>query len=340
MLLALALLLMAALLPVSAGSGTFSIDLTCSGFVSNGSEMLLTRDNTGALSEAFVVTAIDGAGNNIFAPVSDVFYVGGTIVWPDGDTYEWTRAPLYNPLRLRVISLAGNGLPEMVVYEASADCAGLSPFGRIDVDEAFARERLLALPGEAFVLQPADGETSETVPLNAAPPRPINPAWLTAEQPGFAVVNTDNLHLRSGDSYRFAPVGVIDGGTELVVLGRNADRTWWYVQVGGLRGWVSAEFLILRGDLTGIPEVPVLGEYTEPSFFLFIEQPLMALPLSGSPALCALPGNLAYPVVGRDAGSTWFEVAAACDGVETSGWLMAEQGAIRNPAGVFIPVTY
>lgn len=340
LLLALVLLLAAAVLPASAASGAFNFDLTCSGFVSGGSEMLLTRDNTGALSEAFVVTAIDGAGNTIFAPVSDVFFVGGTILWPDGDAYEWTRAPLYNPLRLRVISLAGNGLPEEVVYEASADCAGLSPFGRIDVDAAFARERLLLLPGEAFVLQPADGETAAPVPLNAAPPRPINPAWLPAEQPGFAVVNTDNLHLRSGDSYRYTVVGIVDGGTELVVLGRNADRTWWYVQVGGMRGWVSAEFLILRGNLTGIPEVPVLGEYTQPSFFLFAEAPLLALPLPGAPVVCAAPGNQAYAVVGRDAGSNWFEVEAVCDGVDVTGWLVTERGAIRNPAGVFVPVTY
>lgn len=339
LLLVLVLLLTAALLPASAASGRLSFTLTCGGFVSNGSEMLLTRDNTGARSEAFVVTAIDGAGNNIFTPVSDVFFVGGKIVWPQNDAYTWTRAPLYNPLRLRIISLAGNGLREQIVYEISSDCPGLAPFGRIDADEAFARERLLALPGEAFVLQPADGETAAPVPLNAAPPRPINPEWLAEGQPGYAVVNTDNLNLRSGDSPRYTVVGIVDGGTRLVVLGRNADRTWWYVQVGGLRGWVNAEFLILRGDLTGVPEVPVLGEYTQPSFYLWVDTPLLALPRPGAPALCAVPGWLSYQIVGRDAGSNWYQIAAACGGVDTAGWVLAEQGAARNPAGVFIPVT-
>ncbi len=340
LLLVLALLLAAALLPASAASGSFDLTLTCGGFVSNGSEMLLTRDNTGAFSEAFAISAIDGAGNTIFAPVSDVFFVGGRIVWPAGDSYQWTRVPLYNPLRLRVISLAGNGLPEAIVYEATGSCAGLPSFGRIDVDAAFARERLLALPGEAFVLQPADGETAPPVPLNTAPPRPINPDWLPAGQPGYAIVNTDNLNLRSGDSYRYTVVGIVDGGTPLVVLGRNADRTWWYVQVGGLRGWVNAEFLILRGDLTGIPEVPVLGELTLPSFYLWVDTPLLALPRPGAPALCTVPGRLAYPISGRDAGSNWFELEAACGGVETTGWVLAEQGAVRNPAGVLIPVGF
>lgn len=340
LLLALLLLLASAPLLTSAASGSFDLTLTCGGFVSNGSEMLLTRDNTGALSEAFVISAIDGAGNTIFAPVSDAFFVGGRIVWPAGDTYRWTRVPLYNPLRLRVISLAGNGLPQQIVYETTGNCAGLAPFGRIDVDAAFARQRLLTLPGEAFVLQPADGQTAPPVPLNSAPPRPINPEWLPASQPGYAIVNIDNLYLRSGDSHRYTVVGIVDGGTPLVVLGRNADRSWWYVQVGGLRGWVNGEFLILRGDLTGVPEVPVLGELTLPSFYLWVDTPLLALPRPNAPALCTVPGGLAYLIAGRDAGSNWYELKANCGGVETTGWVLAEQGAVRNPAGVFIPVSF
>src|SRR5690606_23689561 len=115
---------------------------------------------------------------------------------------------------------------------------------------------------------PADGETSEPVALNTAPPRPVNPPGLPQVLPGYAVVNTDNLSLRSGDSPRYEMLGVIDGGTELVVLGRNDDRSWWYVQVGGMRGWVSSEFLALRGDLTGLPEVPVTGNLTQPYIYI------------------------------------------------------------------------
>src|SRR5215470_10671911 len=89
-------ILVAAFIPVSlthAAGGTLNFTLDCTGFVSQGSELELTRDNTGALSEAFIISAIDGAGNTIFEPVSDVFFVGGKVNWPAGDSYDWTTAP-------------------------------------------------------------------------------------------------------------------------------------------------------------------------------------------------------------------------------------------------------
>jgi hypothetical protein len=325
---------------VHAGGGDLAFTVDCVGFTSQGSTLVLDRDNTGALSEAFIVSAIDGAGNTIYEPTSDVFFVGGTVNWPEGDEYRWTNAPLYNPIRLQIVSPAGNGFEEQVIYEATANCPALPRFGAIDVLEAFAEQALRTLTGEAFVLQPADGVTSESVELNTVPPRPINPDGLAESQPGYAIVNIDNQYLRSGDSPRYSVIAIVDGGTPLAVLGRNEDRSWWYVQVGGLRGWMSAEFLILRGDLTGIREVPVLGEFTQPSMYVgFTGTPLYALPQLNTVTVCELTGNLFYPIIGRTEGSTWYEIEVDCDGEITSGWLPAERGLVRNPSGLFIPVT-
>jgi hypothetical protein len=323
-----------------AAGGTLNFKVDCSGFVSQGSTLQLTRDNTGALSEAFIVSAIDGAGNTIFEPISDVFYVGGTVNWPAGDSYDWTTAPRYNPIRLQIVSPAGNGQPQQIIYDRSVSCEGLPRFGAIDALAAFTEQALRKLSGEAFVLQPADGVTSDPVELNAIPPRPINPAGLAEEQPGYAIVNTDNQFLRSGDSPRYSVIGIIDGGTPLAILGRNEDRSWWYIQVGGLRGWVSAEFLVLRGDLTGIPEVPVLGELTHPSLYVgWPGNAVYASPIVGGPWLCTIPGNLEFPIVGRTSGSSWYEIEVTCDGVLVDAWIPAELGIVRNPAGLLIPIT-
>lgn len=340
---ALLCLLLLTLVPfatVSAGGGELSFTLDCGGFTSLGSTLELDRDNTGALSEAFVISAIDGAGNTIFEPISDVFFVGGTVNWPEGDFNRWTTAPRYNPLRMQIVSPEGNGFEEQLIYELSANCPGLPRFGAINVLEVFAEQALRALTGEAFVLQPADGVTSESVELNQVPPRPINPDGLAESQPGYAIVNTDNQYLRTGDTPRYSVIAIVDGGTPLAVLGRNEDRSWWYVQVGGLRGWMSAEFLILRGDLTGIPEVPVLGDFTQPSLYVgFTGTPLYALPQLNTVTVCALPGDLFYPIVGRTDGSTWYEIEVVCDGVGTRGWIPSERGLVRNPSGLFIPIT-
>lgn len=338
-----AILFLFALFPlasVQAGSGELAFELDCAGFTSLGSTLELDRDNTGALSEAFIISAIDGAGNTIYDPVSDVFFVGGTVNWPEGDSYNWTLAPRYNPLRLQIVSPEGNGFEEELVYELTANCDGLARFGAIDVLEAFTDQALRTLRGEAFVLQAADGVTSDSVELNTVPPRPINPEGLAEEQPGYAIVNTDNQYLRSGDSPRYSVIAIVDGGTPLAVLGRNEDRSWWYVQVGGLRGWMTAEFLILRGDLTGIREVPVLGEFTQPSLYVgWTGTLLYALPQTNTVSTCALTGDLFYPIVGRTEGSTWYEIEVNCDGEEITGWIPADNGLVRNPSGLFIPVT-
>ena len=328
---------------LQAAEGDLNFTLDCAGFTSNGSELVLTRDNTGQLSEAFTITAIDGAGNPILDPISDVFFVGGSVIWEAGTTYAWTNPPLYNPIRLQIVSPAGNGLEEQVVFELIDRCAGLGNFGAIDILQAFQRQAYRLLTGEAFVLQPADGETSEPVDLNAVPPRPINPPALLEQQPGYAVVNTDNLFLRSGDDPRYSVIGIVDGGTLLAVLGRNEDRTWWYVQVGGLRGWVKSEFLVLRGNLTGVPEVPVLGEFTQPSLYVgYSGNPVYNLPTMFSGEVCRLPGDLDYAVIGRTAASDWYLIEVPCGETEedyVTAWIQADRGLLRNPGSVFIPIS-
>ncbi len=334
-----ALLVMAS--GVGAGEGNPGFTLDCRGFSSVGGSLVLNRDNTGTQSEAFIISAVDGAGNTIYEPDYDVFFVGTSVSIEPGAGDEWTQGPRYNPLVLQIVSPAGNGLSEQTIVEVVGTCEGLPRFGAIDFLAAFTREAVRRLTGEAFVLQPADGVTSAPLELNAVPPRPVNPDGLAETQPGYAMVNTDNLFLRSGDSPRYEVIGIVDGGTALAVLGRNADRSWWYVQVGGLRGWVSSEFLILRGDLTGVPEIPATGEFTRPSLYVgFSGNPVYALPLVGTQTLCALPGNTSYNIVGRTSNSAWFELDVTCDGVETTGWLPADLGIVRNPADLLIPVTF
>src|SRR5690606_18815703 len=147
----------------------------------------------------------------------------------------------YNPVRLQIVSAAGNGLEEQVLLDTAVQCPGLANYGAIDALAAFGRETLRLLTGEAFVLQHADGGTRPPLEFNGAPPQPVNPHWLLHGQPCYAIVNTDNLFFRTGDSPNCSVNSIGDGRTDLAVLGRNEDRTWWYVQVGGLRGWVKCE---------------------------------------------------------------------------------------------------
>ena len=313
------LVLGAAVLPASAGStADASFSLGCDGFSGSG-QILLDRDNTGSLREAFQVVVTDGVGNIIYKPVVDSFFVGGTVSWTATNVVKWTSSPEYNPLTLRVVSLAGNNFGEQTIVVATGSCDGLPSLG--------------ALPTVIT------GITSNSVDINAVPPRPTNDDAVTEKLPGFLVVNTDNLSLRSGDGPEYTLVGIVDGGTKLIPLGRNLKFSWWLVQAGDIVGWAKAEFLVARGDLTSVKVVPSEGEITPATLFVYSKSALLSAPTAGAVPLCSIAGDTEYILTGRTKATDFYEIQATCDNALVKGWLAAESGAFRAPAGTILPVT-
>ncbi|MCA0456754.1 MAG: hypothetical protein LCI00_22465 [Chloroflexi bacterium] len=309
----------AAVLPASAGSTVdASFSLGCTGFSGSG-QILLDRDNTGSSREAFQVVVTDGVGNIIYQPVVDSFFVGGRVSWTAGNVIEWTEAPEYNPLTLRVVSLAGNKLEEKTIAIATGSCGDLKTFGALPTIE--------------------DAVASESVDINAVPPRPTNPEEITQLLPGFLIVNTDNLSLRSGDGPEYTLVGIVDGGTKLIPLGRNLNFTWWFVKAGDVVGWAKAEFLVARGDLTSVTVVPSEGEITPATIYVFSRQALLSAPAAGAIPLCTIAGDTEYIAVGRTRATDWYEIQATCDNAVVKGWIAAELGAFRGNAGTVLDVT-
>jgi hypothetical protein len=204
---------------------------------------------------------------------------------------------------------------------------------------------LAALAGSAsaqFIIDNTiDGSVGPTVPINQPPPRPVNNPVLLAGERGYLIVNTDNLNLRSGPGAEYSQIAVLDGGTRLIALGTNGNfqRLWWYVEVGGLRGWVSNEFVVIRGDLRGLPVVPVLGELARPTLYVGLRAPLYSAPGIFSAPICEVDGNLFYYVLGADARvASWYLIEADCFGTTVTGWIQAERGLLRNPANIALPI--
>lgn len=331
-------LLALSLLPVSAASdqgAAFTLD--CNGFTGMGGSIQLNRDNTGNSREAFIVSATDGAGNVIYEPVEDSFFVGGTVSWTGGPQVRWTRTPQFNPLVLRVVSSAGNGFGENLIVMAMGQCEGLPAYNVLPSGVFVVDEDLLMLGTNQGSIPL--GSTSPTVALNTVPPRPKNDRASLASLPAVLIVNTDNLSLRSGDGPQYTLVGIVDGGTALIPLGHNEDFSWWYVQAGNVVGWAKGEFLVLRGDATGVPEVPSQGEITEPRVFIHVNQTLYSAPDTSSLPLCSIANDQEYFVVGSNGDASWLQLQAVCDGALVNGWIPAEQGSLRNPADVDIAIT-
>lgn len=298
--------------------------VSCNGFTSRGGGILLNRDNTGEGREAFVITATDGAGNVIFGPVRESSFVGAGIYIAEGVSFNWATPPAANPITVTVVSPEGNGQPEQVVYSTLGLCPTLM------------METTTTIPG-LNIIGVADGTTSPSVALNTDPPRPTNPQGIGQTLEGYLISNTGSLNIRSGDGPQYTIVGRIRGGTELVVLGVNERRTWWYVQVGDIRGWVNNELVINRGDLTRVPVVPVLGEIFLPRLFVFSASPIYMASNTRSGVICTIDGDLEYTIIGKNRDGTWFGIEAQCNGQMVVGWIEDERGAIRNSGDLPIP---
>jgi hypothetical protein len=313
------LLMLALALPASAAQRDgLAITVSCTGFSTLGGSLNLNRDNTGAGRERFQIVARDGGGATIYSGPVESFFVGSSIDFPANLKTDFSTAPASNPIVVSVVSAAGNGLAEQVVYSASGRCVSLPTVETEDVV--------------------VSGVTSPSVAVNVLPPSGENSDDAIAAQPGYALVNTGYLNLRSGDGPEYTIVGRVAGGDKLIVLGTNAAKNWWFVQAGDLVGWALGDFLFLRGDLTDVPEILPVGEIALPRFFLYSDNVLRATKVPGSEGLCTVAKNLEYEIVGRNADLSQVKVNAVCESTPVQGWLAVDQGAVRNIGSVAIPV--
>lgn len=101
--------------------------LTCTQVLFTGSSTVTwDRDNTGTGRERLRLEVRDGAGTVVFT-VDDERVLGQVAGF--GNSYAFTTAPTMNPLTVRLLSLAGNGVGEQVAFSGSGACAGLSGGG-------------------------------------------------------------------------------------------------------------------------------------------------------------------------------------------------------------------
>ncbi|MFN8560512.1 MAG: hypothetical protein U0703_02510 [Anaerolineae bacterium] len=105
-----------------------TVEITCTDFTAAGTGSdVLDRDNTGAGEESLRIDVTDGAGTLIytlsFANTLGT-YSAGLI-----NTTPYTTAPQYNPITVKITSLAGNSLPEVVQTLGQGNCAGLPTYG-------------------------------------------------------------------------------------------------------------------------------------------------------------------------------------------------------------------
>lgn len=127
--------------------------LTCDGWEANDGSVFLTRDNTGLTGpfegplERYQIIGWDGGGTQIYFQEAEAEL--GEKVNGIGNFTPWTVAPQYNPLTFQFVSLAGNGLPEVLVFEATGVCPGLPYTDLPDQELRVGCDALMNIPSTA-----------------------------------------------------------------------------------------------------------------------------------------------------------------------------------------------
>jgi hypothetical protein len=135
-------------------------DFTCTSMiVVYGGSFTFNRNNTGAGSESWTLSILDGAGTVLysesgFTPVGEIWSFG----FP-GAVYPYSGAPQYNPITLVYDSPAGNGLDSQHLVLASGTCQGLPPHG-----SAAGCDQFVIIPPQA-----AGGQFVANAPVYYAP---------------------------------------------------------------------------------------------------------------------------------------------------------------------------
>jgi uncharacterized protein YraI len=123
------------------------------------------------------------------------------------------------------------------------------------------------------------------------------------------------------------------------VVGRNLDTSWVQINVRGVIGWVRSSWVALS-NMAGVPVTSNTTNPTQPgtvqaygtvrAYFLNVR----SQPYYGAPVLTIIGQSQTYPVVGRNASSTWAQInVGGTVGWVNSAWL------IINPGLSSVPVT-
>jgi uncharacterized protein YraI len=133
----------------------------------------------------------------------------------------------------------------------------------------------------------------------------------------------------------------INQGETYPVVGANADKSWWQLNVNGTTGWVFGRYVSVGGN-SNVPVTSSGAAFAAPTATGYTVTALDAVNIRNTPStrgstvLSKLPiGGLAQ-VVGRNANSSWWQVEY--QGV--LGWVSARYAQLQPGVSLSsIPVT-
>lgn len=173
---------------------------------------------------------------------------------------------------------------------------------------------------------------AHTVPVVGAP---------TAQVTGY--IDTGALNVRSVPSpYNNDPIATFYRGTTVDIIGRNADSSWYQVQVGygPVTGWVNGRYItITNGNINGVPVTsnttptpPPVQDYAS-GYVNTGALNIRPVPRWwGNTPLTFIYRNTTVDIIGRNADASWYlvELPNGTTGWARSRYITVTTGSANN----------
>ena len=189
----------------------FNPELTCQGIiVVSEYKLSYDRDNTGNGFEKTHLEVIDGNGSILYAESGPAPL--GTVIngFPRGFVFPYWHTPDANPIVFRWYSDAGNGLPEVLVFEKQGECEGL-PWGNLG-----GCDQIINIPSDA-----ANGRFVANAAVYSAPGEMVSPPVVIEVGKAYLVAGQDESGM-----YRKVLVGCAWVWVEADAVGPDYDPSW------------------------------------------------------------------------------------------------------------------
>ncbi|MBZ0290564.1 MAG: SH3 domain-containing protein [Anaerolineae bacterium] len=256
----------------------------------------------------------------------------GAAIPADNFSARWTSVQTLNAGTYRVSAQADDGVRVYVdgvlyinewhtatgaTYSADITLYGGQHNFQVDYYEA---------GGSAFL---NFGLSGVNVPPIYTPPVTNPPTSATG-----TVVTALRLNVRNAPDAEAPILTKITRNSTYPVLGRNADSSWWQLNVNGTVGWAYWRFL----DIANAQAVPVVTASTGPSLnqptptqynaFTLATVNVRSDPTTAGAILAQIARNNQVSVVGRDSSATWWQVNFG----RITGWVSSRYAPLTGGA--------
>ena len=96
--------------------------------------------------------------------------------------------------------------------------------------------------------------STPTRPRPTSTPTRIRPTATSTPATPY-ITTTRAMNIRGGPGTNYDVVGYATAGEELIVTGKNADETWWRIELEGQNAWIYA-FYVTATNTDGVQPVP------------------------------------------------------------------------------------